>query len=114
MLLIVFRGGQAWEPLLGWVAELISLASLQRLLGHDRLTTTEIYLTYRPRKQYVSFKVSGRDDGQPGKGVGYMDFVERKFCETVLYNFLTMPLVFPKCFAAPGLKKLIEREDSFA
>jgi hypothetical protein len=56
MLLIVFRLGQAWEPLLGWVAELISLPSLQRLLGHGRLTTMEIFLNPSPEEAIREFQ----------------------------------------------------------
>jgi integrase/recombinase XerD len=35
----------------------ISLPALQRLLGHDRLTTTEIYLNLSsPRQSYLAFR----------------------------------------------------------
>jgi integrase/recombinase XerD len=34
----------------------ISLRALQRLLGHDRLTTTEIYLNLSPEKVMREFR----------------------------------------------------------
>jgi integrase/recombinase XerD len=34
----------------------ISLLALQRLLGHDRLTTTEIYLNLSPEEEVREFR----------------------------------------------------------
>lgn len=38
----------------------ISLPALQRLLGHDRLTTTEIYLNLSPRRPSENCAQSGK------------------------------------------------------
>ena len=43
-------------PILDGLFNGISLPSLQKLLGHDRLTTTEIYLNLSPEERYGILK----------------------------------------------------------